>query len=170
MLDLPKHRKHVADWYETVRTHAVTGEETTFTHATLYVEERAESELGFGLSDTLERQVVAKVPATALEAEGNDGFKASGYNRRNWTTTEPARKIVNTAFKAVGLQPFGPHSFPHMLSRHIARNCKSVAELVATSQNLGHTDVLTTFRNYGQINRDDQRKLVTGEDPDELIE
>lgn len=61
VLDLPKHRKHVADWYETVRTHAVTGEETTFTHATIYVEERAESELGFGATDTLERQVVAKV-------------------------------------------------------------------------------------------------------------
>ncbi len=109
-------------------------------------------------------------PATALEAEGNDGFKASGFKRRNWTTTEPVRKIVNAAFKAAGLQAFGPHSFRHMLSRHIARNCKSVAELVATSQNLGHTDVLTTLRNYGQINRDDQRKLVTGEDPDDLIE
>lgn len=61
VLELPGHRKHVADWYETVRTHAVTGEETTFTHATIYVEERAESELGFGFSDTLERQIVAKV-------------------------------------------------------------------------------------------------------------
>ena len=57
-----------------------------------------------------------------------------------------------------------------MLSRDIARNCKSVAELVATSQNLGHTDVLTTLRNYGQINRDDQRRLVTGEEPDDLLE
>lgn len=61
VLELPKHRKHVADWYETVRTQPVTGEETTFTHATIYVEERAESELGFGMSDTLERQIVAKV-------------------------------------------------------------------------------------------------------------
>ncbi len=61
VLELPKHRKHVADWYETVRKHAVTGKETVFTHATIYVEERAESELGFGVSDTLERQVVAKV-------------------------------------------------------------------------------------------------------------
>ena len=57
-----------------------------------------------------------------------------------------------------------------MHSRHIARNCKSVAELVATSQNLGHTDVLTTLRSYGQINRDDQRRLVTGEDLDDLVE
>lgn len=109
-------------------------------------------------------------PATALRAEGTDGLKAGGFQRRNWTTTEPVRKIVNAAFKNAGLQAFGPHSFRHMLSRHISRNCKSVAELVATSQNLGHSDVLTTLRNYGQINRDDQRRLVTGEDPDDLIE
>ena len=110
------------------------------------------------------------VPATALEAERTNGFKASGFQRRNWTTTEPVRKIVNTAFKNAGLQAFGPHSFRHMHSRHIARNCKSVAELVATSQNLGHTDVLTTLRSYGQINRDDQRRLVTGEQSDDFDE
>lgn len=109
-------------------------------------------------------------PATALEAVGTDGFKANGFQRRNWTTTEPVRKIVNASFKAAGLQAFGPHSFRHMLSRHIARNCKSVAELVATSQNLGHSGVLTTLLNYGQINRDDQRRLVTGEEPDDLLE
>ncbi|MDX8347813.1 tyrosine-type recombinase/integrase [Cognatiyoonia sp. IB215446] len=109
-------------------------------------------------------------PATALEAEGTDGFKVSGFQRRNWTTTEPVRRLVNAAFKNAGLEAFGPHSFRHMLSRHVARNCNSVAELVATSQNLGHTDVLTTLRSYGHINRDDQRRLVTGEESDELIE
>lgn len=101
-------------------------------------------------------------PATALEAEGTNGFKVSGFQRRNWTTTEPVRKIVNTAFKNAGVQAFGLHSFRHMHSRHIARNCTSVTELVATSQNLSHADVLTTLRSYGQINGDDQRRLVTG--------
>jgi hypothetical protein len=50
-----------------------------------------------------------------------------------------------------------------MIARHVAKNCTSVAELVATSQNLGHTDVLTTLRSYGQISREQQRALVTGE-------
>lgn len=109
-------------------------------------------------------------PATALEAEESDGFKASGFQRRNWTTTEPVRKIVNAAFKNAGLPAFGPHAFRQMLSRHIAKTCKSVAELVASSQNLDQTDVLTTLRNYGHINRDDQRKLVTGEEPRNLQE
>ncbi|MEO9515806.1 MAG: hypothetical protein ABJH45_10820 [Paracoccaceae bacterium] len=72
------------------------------------------------------------------------------------------RKIVCSAFEAAGVPNYGPHAFRHMLARHAAKNASSVAELVATSQNLGHTDVLTTLRSYGQISRDEQRKLITG--------
>jgi hypothetical protein len=61
ILDLPEHRKREADWYKTIRVHPVTGEETEIVQATIYVEERAESELAFGPSETLERQVVQKV-------------------------------------------------------------------------------------------------------------
>ena len=38
-----------------------------------------------------------------------------------------------------------------------------VAEFVANAQNLGHTDVRTTLRSYGQLSRERQRELVTGE-------
>lgn len=102
-------------------------------------------------------------PATALCADAKNGFTANGFTRAHWKTTEPVRKIVNAAFDAAGLPAYGPHAFRHMLARHVARHCDSVAELVATSQNLGHTDVLTTLRSYGQISREEQRKLVTGE-------
>lgn len=61
ILDLPEHRKREADWYKTIRVHPVTGEEPEIVQATIYVEERAESELAFGPSDTLERQIVQKV-------------------------------------------------------------------------------------------------------------
>ncbi|MEP3785828.1 tyrosine-type recombinase/integrase [Ascidiaceihabitans sp.] len=101
-------------------------------------------------------------PATAITAKSNSGFEADGFTRGYWKSTEPVRKIVRIAFEAAGVPNYGPHSFRHMLARHIAKNCTSVAELVATSQNLGHTDVLTTLRSYGQISREDQRKLVTG--------
>ena len=77
------------------------------------------------------------------------------------------RKIVRKAYEAAGIPNYGPHAFRHMLARHAAKHCTSVAELVATSQNLGHTDVLTTLRSYGQISREDQRKLVTGKTSDE---
>ena len=103
-------------------------------------------------------------PATALEPQPNKGFAENGFLRAHWKTTEPVRKIVNGAFDNAGLPAYGPHAFRHMLARHTAKTCESVAELVATSQNLGYTDVLTTLRSYGQINRDDQRRLITGKD------
>ncbi len=103
VLELPKHRKHVADWYETVRTHAVTGEETTFTHATIYVEERAESELGFGVSDTLERQIVAKV----LEV----GIACDPKSRLVEICARGGKK-VRDQFSAVFSKNFAPNSKP----------------------------------------------------------
>ena len=109
-------------------------------------------------------------PATALSSAANTGFKAEGFERRQWKSTEPARKIVNQAFKTANLPAFGPHAFRHMLARHAAKTCSSVAELVATSQNLGHTDVLTTLRSYGQISRERQRALITGESGDDVLE
>lgn len=109
-------------------------------------------------------------PATALKATAETGFRAEGFDRRPWKSTEPVRKIVNGAFKAANLPAFGPHAFRHMLARHATRTCTSVAELVATSQNLGHTDVLTTLRSYGQIDRDRMRALITGESGDDLLE
>jgi len=40
---------------------------------------------------------------------------------------------------------FGPHAFAHMLARHATKDAASVAEIVASSQNPGHTDALTTL-------------------------
>ncbi len=109
-------------------------------------------------------------PATALPSAAKTRFKAEGFERRQWKSTEPARKIVNQAFKAANLPAFGPHAFRHMLARHVSKTCTSIAELVATAQNLGHTDVLTTLRSYGQISRERQRALITGESGDDVLE
>lgn len=109
-------------------------------------------------------------PATAIAPHTNTGFVAEGFDRRPWKSTEPVRKIVNTAFQAAKLGSFGPHAFRHMLARHAAKTCTSVAEIVATAQNLGHSDVLTTLRSYGQISRERQRALITGELKDDMLE
>lgn len=109
-------------------------------------------------------------PATAIAPNSNTGFTVEGFERRPWKSTEPVRKIVNTAFQAAKLDSFGPHAFRHMLARHAAKNCTSVAEIVATAQNLGHSDVLTTLRSYGQISRERQRALITGESGDDVFE
>ena len=61
ILELPEHRKREADWYTSIRLHPITGEETEIVQATIYVEASAESELTFGSSQGLERQVVQRV-------------------------------------------------------------------------------------------------------------
>ncbi|WP_108819909.1 tyrosine-type recombinase/integrase [Pseudovibrio sp. Alg231-02] len=119
-----------------------------------------DQEMLFGPDDPL-------FPATAIIAQANTGFKADGFKRRPWRSTEPVRKIVNDAFSQASLPTFGPHSFRHMLARHAANSSTSIAELVANSQNLGHTSVLTTLQSYGQISRERQRELITGRKPDE---
>lgn len=61
ILKLPEHRKREADWYTSIRVHPITGEKTKIVQATIYVEASAESELTFGRSEGLERQVVQRV-------------------------------------------------------------------------------------------------------------
>ena len=60
ILELPAHRKREADWYQAVQIDPVSGNENALTQATIYVEERAESELAFG-AESLERHTVQKV-------------------------------------------------------------------------------------------------------------
>lgn len=61
ILQLPDHRKRVADWYKTCRVDPKTGREAEIVHATIYVEDRAASQLAFGASEELERQVSQRV-------------------------------------------------------------------------------------------------------------
>ncbi len=72
ILELPSHRRREADWYTVIRQHPITGEETAILQATIYVEERAESELAFGASETLERQIVPKVLEVGLACNARD--------------------------------------------------------------------------------------------------
>ncbi|MEM8615856.1 MAG: site-specific integrase [Pseudomonadota bacterium] len=85
-------------------------------------------------------------PATAVTAHSNKGSIAHRFTPVHWKTTEPVRKIVNTAFEVAGLPTYGPHAFRYTLARHAAKNSKIVAEFIADAQNLGHSDPLTTLR------------------------
>lgn len=60
ILKLPTHRKREADWYQSIRLDPATGGQIQLTQATIYIEERAESELAFG-EGSLERRTVQKV-------------------------------------------------------------------------------------------------------------
>lgn len=68
ILELPEHRRREADWFLSVRIDPVTGNDNTLTQATIYVEERAQSELAFG-EESLERQTVQKVLEVGISCD-----------------------------------------------------------------------------------------------------
>ncbi|MFK7837090.1 MAG: hypothetical protein AB8B60_12800 [Sulfitobacter sp.] len=72
ILQLPGHRKREADWYTSIRVHPITGEETEILQATIYVEASAESELTFGPTAVLERQVVQRVLEVGIACNAKD--------------------------------------------------------------------------------------------------
>ena len=81
------------------------------------------------------------------------------------------RDVFRKAFEAAELPYYNPHTFRDMLVRHAMAMNLSVMEMKAWSQNLGHTDLMTTFTSYGNVPTHRQGELIraTGNsDCDEL--
>ena len=106
-------------------------------------------------------------PATEMGLGPDGGFVPVGLARRGWTTSDPVREIFRRAFEAAGLPYYNPHSFRDMLVRYGMSLNLSPEAMKAWSQNLGHSDVLTTFTSYGTVPTHRQGELIraTGERP-----
>ena len=107
----------------------------------------------WGLDDPL-------FPATKVTVGDNLRFGAAGLGRRHWSNAGPIRTIFKEAFAAVGLPYFNPHSFRKTLVLLAGKKCNSPEEYKAWSQNLGHEDVLTTFRSYGDASSHRQTEIM----------
>jgi integrase len=64
--------------------------------------------LGFTEEDPL-------FPKPNMGHDESDQFKAVGLSKERWTTANPVRIIFRTAFTAIGLRYYNPHSFRNML-------------------------------------------------------
>ena len=109
-------------------------------------------------------------PKTMIGHDQNACFVADGFIREHWASAQSVRDIVKSAFEAVGLPYFQPHTFRHMLVEQAYRHCRTPEQFKAWSQNFGHEDVLTTLRSYGKIDLQRQRQILQGigqELPDE---
>jgi integrase len=100
-------------------------------------------ERGFGSDDPL-------FPATKV-ALGENGFEAGGLARRHWKNAVAIRRIFKAAFALAGLPYVNPHSFRNTLALLGERMTVTTEAWAAWSANLGHENVLTTFRSYGQV-------------------
>lgn len=99
-------------------------------------------------------------PATAMGLGETGGFQPQGLARHGWASSGPIRDVFRRAFEGAGLPYFNPHSFRAMLVRHAMTLDLSPEEMKAWSQNLGHSDVLTTFTSYGAVPSHRQAELI----------
>jgi integrase/recombinase XerD len=101
-------------------------------------------------------------PATEVINGENRQFEHAGLSRRHWANATPIRTIFRDAFSRAGLPYFNPHSFRKTLAQLGERVCRTPEEIKAWSQNLGHEDVLTTFRSYGEVSAARQAEIIKG--------
>jgi integrase len=99
-------------------------------------------------------------PATKVVNGTGLKFEVSGLARRHWSNAGPIRAIFWDAFTTAGLTYFNPHSFRKTLAQLGERVCRTPEELKAWSQNLGHEDVMTTLRSYGEVPSSRQAEII----------
>jgi len=99
-------------------------------------------------------------PRTCLKHDENLSFQAAGLVPEPWSSTGPIREIFRAAFQAAGLPYYHPHSFRHTLGHLMRTRCKSIEEIQAWSQNLGHESPITTFTSYGHMNPYSQGEIL----------
>jgi integrase len=101
-------------------------------------------------------------PATRVEQNADRQFVVAGLAREHWSSASPIRTIFREAFVKAGLPYFNPHSLRNTLARLGQELCQSPEDYKAWSQNLGHEKVLTTFMNYGTVERGRQGEILRG--------
>lgn len=104
-------------------------------------------------------------PATAMGLDEAGGFQPQGLARHGWASSGPIRDLFRRAFEGAGLPYYNPHSFRDMLVRHAMTLDLTPEEMKAWSQNLGHSDVLTTFTSYGTVPLHRQAELIRASRP-----
>jgi integrase/recombinase XerD len=107
----------------------------------------------WGLDDPL-------FPATRVINGDDHAFESAGLDRRHWTNASPIRAIFKAAFTSAGLPYFQPHSFRKTLVKLGQEVCYGPEDFKIWSQNLGHEEVLTTFRSYGQVEPERQANVI----------
>jgi integrase/recombinase XerD len=99
-------------------------------------------------------------PRKRVTQDENLCFTVDGLEPGFWANAEPIRKIFRQAFAGAGLAYFNPHSFRDTLVQLGKKLCRTPEEFEAWSKNLGHEEMLTTFRSYGSIDPHRQGELI----------
>ncbi|MCP4183401.1 MAG: tyrosine-type recombinase/integrase [Hyphomicrobiales bacterium] len=108
----------------------------------------------FGSTDPL-------FPKTKVESGPNKRFATTGIKREPWASPSSAVKIFKAAFASAGLPTFSPHLVRDTLIDLANEYCRTPEDFKAWSQNISHTDVLTSFMSYGTVPTGRQMELLS---------
>lgn len=100
-------------------------------------------------------------PKTLVGVGPDRRFQALGIARAPWANPSRAAKIFKRAFVDAELPPFSPHRVRDTIAELASAHCRTPEDFKAWSQNMGHEDVLTTFRSYGSVAPGRQMELMT---------
>ena len=100
-------------------------------------------------------------PKTEVGIGRSRQFEALGILREPWASPSSAACIFKEAFRNAYMPPFSPHRVRDTLAELSRDHCRTPEDYKAWSQNLGHDDVLTTFRSYGSVAPGRQIELMT---------
>lgn len=101
-------------------------------------------------------------PATRVEGGLDKAFHAAGLERRHWTSAAPIRQVFRRTFTAAGHPYYPPHRLRDTLATLGEQHCRTPEEFKALSKNIGHSGVLTTLMNYGDMTQARQAELIRG--------
>jgi len=74
--------------------------------------------------------------------------------------TTPTLEHAAYVRAGAGLPIFNPHSFRKTLAQLGQKKCRTIEEMKAWSQNLGHEELMTTFASYGTLSRNQQADIM----------
>ena len=99
-------------------------------------------------------------PKTHVGIGSSQRFEALGIERKPWASASSCAKIFKQAFVEMDLPPFSPHRVRDTVAELAKDHCRTPEDYKAWSQNIGHDDVLMTFRSYGSVASGRQIELM----------
>ncbi|WP_255449527.1 hypothetical protein [Shimia ponticola] len=87
-------------------------------------------------------------------------FCVIGLKRDTYRNAKAIRQLIKSAFIAAGLPTFTPHAFRKTLVKWAERHYPTLECFKAFSQNIGHSNVVTTVSAYMPVSVERQGELI----------